>query len=120
VRSYSSIRFSDSVDGLLVLGESRREDSVITVGNSSEEEIEMGRGGSRSTPVRTSVNSVFTGEEDIFIFEDRFERRDFVRFDDIDDGFCGLGVLLFIYYILFFSLLFVLCFSCLSSNRNAV
>ena len=65
VRSYASTRFSDSVGGLLVSGDGRREDSVITVENSSEEEIEIGRGGSRSLPVRTSVNSVLTGEEDI-------------------------------------------------------
>ena len=65
VQSYMSIRFSGSVDGLLVSGDWRREDLVITVGNSSEEEIEMRHGGSRSLPVRTSVNSVLTGEEDI-------------------------------------------------------
>lgn len=41
----------------------------MTVGNSSEEEIEIGRGGSKSLPVRISVNSFFTGEEDMMFEE---------------------------------------------------
>ena len=44
VQSYISTIFSDSVDGLLVSGDLSRDDSVMTVGNSSEEEVEMGRG----------------------------------------------------------------------------
>jgi hypothetical protein len=69
VRSYTSIRFSDSVDGLRVSDDWRREDSVITVGNSSDDETEMGCRGIRSLPVRTSVNSVLIGEEDIVFLE---------------------------------------------------
>ena len=69
MRSYTSIRFSDSIDGLRVSNDWRREDSVITVGNSSDNETEMGCQGNRSLPVRTSVNSVLTGEEDIVFWK---------------------------------------------------
>ena len=61
--------FSDSVDGLLVSGNLSRDDLVMTVGNSSDNETEMGHQGNRSLPVRTSVNSVLTGEEDIVCLE---------------------------------------------------
>ena len=42
VRLYISIIFSDSVDGLLVSGDLSRDDSVMMVGNSSDDETEMG------------------------------------------------------------------------------
>jgi hypothetical protein len=40
---------------------------VIIVGNSSEEEMEIGRGGRSSDEVRTSVNSVLMIGEDMVV-----------------------------------------------------
>ena len=50
-------------------GDLSKDDLVMTVGNSSDDETKMGHRGNRSLPVRTSVNSVLTGEEDIVCLE---------------------------------------------------
>ena len=101
VRSYISTMSSDSVDGL-VSGDLSKDDSVMTVGNSSDDETEMGCRGNRSLPVRTSVNSVLTGEEDI-VFGGGFEREGFVGFVGVLVDVHVIGSFSFMYCLRFIS-----------------